>query len=132
MAGNVTGFQLTYKFVPSDTQPTVGVDQVVAYGTNPNEVVVPTADNEKAVGIVTYQYEDLAGMPVAVQLDRVAEAVAAEAIAYGDELIAAVGGKVKKSSGVSSGVVNVLGVAQNTVAEGGKVQVLIKPFSKKV
>lgn len=131
MAGNVTGFQLTYKFAPSTTHPTVGVDQVVAYGKNPKEVVVPVTDNEKAVGIVTYQFEDLAGMPVAVQLDRVAEAIAAEAVSYGDELIAAVGGKVKKASGVTSGVVNVLGVAQNTALEGGKVQVLIKPFSKK-
>jgi hypothetical protein len=52
---------------------------------------------------------------------------AAENINFGDDLIVAAGGKAKKASGVTAGVlVYVLGEAQNTVAIGEQVQVFIE------
>lgn len=133
MAGNVTGFQRPFTFRANATYDTVGTDQAVVYGNNPREVEVPEQDNLVPVGVVTYQYEDRDGGTVAVQLDRIAEVVAAENIQFGDELIVAAGGKVKRAEGLASGTVaNILGEAQNTAQAGQKVQVLIRPRAKTV
>lgn len=133
MAGNVTGFERPYTFRANDTYKTVGLDQAVVYGSNDYEVEVPKEDNKVPVGVVTYQYEDRDGATVAVQLDRIAEVVAAENIAYGDEVIVAAGGKAKRAQGLATGTVaNILGEAQNTVNAGDKVQVLIRPRAKTI
>ncbi len=129
MAGNVTGFQRPYTFRANATYTTVGIDQAVKYiEGNPREVEVPEQDNLPAVGIVTYQYEDRDGGTVAVQLDRIAEIVAAEPIAFGEDIIVAAGGKAKRAEGLAAGTkAHVLGEAQNTVVAGQNVQVLIRP-----
>lgn len=133
MAGGVTGFQRTYTFRENDTYKTVGTEQAVVYTGVAREVEVPETDNLIPVGIVTYQDEDRDGASVAVQLDRIGEITAAEAITFGDELIVAAGGKAKKASGLTAGTVaNIIGEAQNTVGVGDKVQVLIRPRSKTV
>lgn len=126
MAGVVTGFQRPYTFRANATYTTVGVDQAVVYGSNPREVQVPETDNLPPVGVVTYQYEDRDGGTVAVQLDRVVQLVAAEPINFGDDVIVAAGGKAKRAAGLSAGTkAYVLGEAQNSVAAGEMVQVLI-------
>lgn len=130
MAGNVTGFQRTYTFRENATYKTVGVDQAVKYkdGAHEREVEVPLADNLPAVGIVTYQYEDRDGGSIAVQLDRIAEIVATEDIAFGEDIIVAAGGKAKRAKGLTAGTkAFVLGEAQNSVVAGQNVQVLIRP-----
>lgn len=129
MAGNVTGFQRPYTFRANDTYDTVGIDQAVKYVEGAQrEVEVPEEDNLPCVGIVTYQYEDRDGGTVAVQLDRIAEIVAAENIAFGQDVIVAAGGKAKKAAGLTAGTqAFVLGEAQNTVVAGQNVQVLIRP-----
>lgn len=133
MAGGVTGFQRPFTFKANATQLTVGTEQAVIYGDNAREVEVPEADNLIAVGIVTYQHEDRDGGTVAVQLDRIGEITAAENIAFGEEVIVAVGGKAKRALGLAIGTVaNILGEAQNTVLAGEKVQVLIRPRAKTV
>lgn len=133
MAGGVTGFQRTYTFVANTANETVGTEQAVVYGANAREVEVPEADNLVPVGVVTYQYEDRDGGSVAVQLDRIAEITAAENIQFGEEIIVAIGGKAKRAKGLAAGTVaNILGEAQNTVAAGNLVQVLIRPRAKTV
>lgn len=133
MAGNVTGFQRPYTFRKNDTFDTVGIDQAVVYTGVAREVEVPEVDNEIPVGIVSYQYEDRDGGTVAVQLDRIAEIVAAENITFGEEIIVGAGGKAKRALGLVAGTVaNILGEAQNTVNAGDKVQVLIRPRAKTV
>jgi hypothetical protein len=128
MAGTVTGFQRPFTFRANATYDTVGMEQAVVYGANAREVQVPETDNLRPVGIVTYQYEDRDGGTVAVQLDRIGEIVAAEDIAFGEDVIVAAGGKAKRAAGLTAGTVaNVLGEAQNTVTAGGLVQVLIRP-----
>lgn len=129
MAGNVTGFQRPYTFRANDTYETVGIDQAVKYVEgSAREVEVPEQDNLPAVGVVTYQYEDRDGGTVAVQLDRIAEIPAAEAISFGEDVIVAAGGKGKRAAGLGAGTkAYVLGEAQNTVVAGQNVQVLIRP-----
>lgn len=133
MAGNVTGFQRPFTFRANATYKTVGTDQAVVYGSNDREVEVPETDNLVPVGVVTYQFEDRDGGTVSVQLDRIAEIEAAEDISYGDEVIVAAGGKVKRADGLTAGTVaNILGEAQHTARAGEKVQVLIRPRAKTV
>lgn len=133
MAGNVTGFQRPYTFRANDTFKTVGTDQAVVYSDQMREVEIPEVDNLIPVGIVSYQYEDRDGGTVAVQLDRIAEIVADEPIAFGEEIIVGIGGKAKRALGLAEGsVANILGEAQNTVNAGDKVQVLIRPRAKTV
>lgn len=133
MAGVVTGFQRPYTFRASENFKTIGTDQAVVYGAESREVVVPEQDNLLPVGVVTYQYDDRDGSTVAVQLDRIVEIFAAEPIKAGDEIIVAVGGKAKVAANLPEGTVaNILGEAQNTVAEGDKVQVLIRPRAKTI
>ena len=133
MAGNVTGFQRSYTFRANGKHVTIGTDQAVVYGATMREVVVPDQDNLVPVGIVSYQYEDRDGGTVAVQLDRIAEIVAAEDIKFGDEIIVAEGGTAKAAKGLAAGTVaNILGEAQNTVKAGDKVQILIRPRAKTV
>lgn len=133
MAGNVTGFQRPYTFRANDTYKTVGVDQAVVYGSTMREVQVPEEDNLVPVGIVTYQYEDRDGGTVAVQLDRIASAPAAEPIQFGDEVIVGKGGTIKAAKNLPEGTVaNILGEAQNTAKEGELVQVLIRPRTKTI
>ncbi|MGG1263841.1 hypothetical protein [Brevibacillus laterosporus] len=135
MAGNVTGFQRPYTYRANATYKTVGVDQAVKYvtGSNGREVEVPEEDNLPAVGIVTYQYEDRDGGTVAVQLDRIAEIVAEETIAFGEDIIVAKGGKAKSAKNLTSGTTaHVIGEAQNTVVAGQNVQVLIRPKTYKL
>jgi len=134
MAGNVTGFQRPFTFRANGTYKTVGVDQAVKYVEGSNrEVEVPEQDNLPCVGVVTYQYEDRDGSTVAVQLDRIAEIVAAEAISFGDDVIVAAGGKAKRAANLSSGTTAyVLGEAQNNAVAGQNVQVLIRPKVYKV
>lgn len=133
MAGNVTGFQRPFTFRANATYETVGIDQAVVYTGTAREVEVPETDNLVPVGIVSYQYEDRDGGTVAVQLDRIAEIVADEDINFGDEIIVGAGGVAKKADGLTAGTVaNILGEAQNTVVEGQKVQVLIRPRAKTV
>lgn len=133
MAGNVTGFQRPFTFRANEQFDTIGTDQAVVYGSVMREVEIPTVDNQVPVGVVTYQYEDRDGGTVAVQLDRIAEIVAAEDINFADEVIVAVGGKAKRAEGLASGTVaNILGEAQNTAKAGDKVQVLIRPRAKTV
>lgn len=134
MAGNVTGFQRPYTFRANATYKTVGIDQAVKYVEGAQrEVEIPETDNLPAVGIVTYQYQDRDGGTVAVQLDRIAEIVAAENISFGEDVIVAAGGKAKRAHGLATGTTaNVLGEAQNTVVAGQNVQVLIRPKVYKV
>lgn len=128
MSGVVTGFQRPYTFKANATYTTVGTDQAVVYVAGTTRTVeVPTSDNQVPVGIVTYQYGDRDGQTVAVQLNNLADLVAAEAISAGDDVIVGAGGKAKKASGLSAGTkANVLGEAQNNAAIGEKVQVLIQ------
>lgn len=133
MAGNVTGFQRPFTFEANGTYQTVGTDQAVVYGSEMRKVQVPEEDNLLPVGVVTYQYEDRDGGTVAVQLDRIAEIVADEDIAFGDEIIVGKGGTAKLAKNLPQGTVaNILGEAQNTVKAGQKVQVLIRPRAKTV
>jgi len=128
MAGNVTGFQRPYTYRAGATYKTVGIDQAVVYGSTPREVVVPETDNERPVGVVSYQYEDRDGGTVAVQLDRIAEVEADGAVAFGEDVIVAAGGKVKSAASLADETVAyVLGEAQNSATNGNKVQVLIRP-----
>lgn len=127
MAGNTTGFQKTFTFEANATHTTVGTDQAVVYGTSEKQVQVPETDNLVAVGVVTYQEEARDGAHVAVQLDRIAEIIAAEPIAFGDDIVVAAGGKAKKADAFIVAGANVLGEAQNSALEGEKVQVLIRP-----
>lgn len=129
MAGNVTGFQRPFTFRANETYDTVGVDQAVKYVEgSAREVEVPEQDNLPCVGVVTYQYEDRDGGTVAVQLDRIAEIVAAEAISFGEDVIVGAGGTGKRAAGLPEGTkAYVLGEAQNTVVAGQNVQVLIRP-----
>ena len=135
MAGNVTGFQRPYTFKANGTYSTVGTDQAVVYGANAREAEVPESDNLKPLGVVTYQEESRDGATVAVQLDRLAEVSAEGAVNFGDEVIVGAGGVVKTlaTAALSAGVdANILGVAQNTVADGDKAQILIRPTVKTV
>lgn len=126
MAGTVTGFQRPFTFKANATYKTVGMEQAVVYGSNPREVQVPENDNLVPVGVVTYQYEDRDGGSVAVQLDRIVEIVAAEDIAFGEDVIVAAGGKAKRAEGLAAGTkANVLGEAHNSATAGQLVQVLV-------
>lgn len=125
MGGNTTGFQKTFVFRENDTYKTIGMQQAVTFGATAKEVQVPKTDNAVPVGVVTYQHEHRDGAHVAVQLDRIAEVEAAEAIAYGDLVIIGAGGTVKKAAGVANA--NILGVAHSAGAVGEMVQVLIQP-----
>lgn len=125
MSGNTTGFQKTFVFRANGEYDTIGMYQAVTYGTGEKEVIVPDADNAIPVGVVTYQHEHRDGAHVAVQLDRISEVKAAEAIAYGEAVIIGAGGTVKKAAGVTDA--NILGVAQSTAQAGEMVQVLIMP-----
>lgn len=129
MAGNVTGFQRPFTFRANATYQTVGVDQAVKYVEgSPREVEIPEEDNLPCVGVVTYQYEDRDGGTVAVQLDRIAEIVAAGDIDFGDDVIVAAGGKGKSVKELADGTTAyVLGEAQNSAVAGQNVQVLIRP-----
>lgn len=124
MAGNTTGFQKTYVFEHNADHKRVGTDQAVTYGTTPKQAVVPMKDNEPVLGVVTYQEAEREGTHIAVQLDRIAEVIADGPIAYGEKVIVAKGGKAKSATGVTNP--NILGEAQNTVANGQKVQVLLR------
>jgi hypothetical protein len=57
MAGNVTDFQRPYTFKANGTYTAVGMQQAVTYvaGSTKREVEVPLTDNQKPVGVVTYQ-----------------------------------------------------------------------------
>lgn len=126
MAQVVTGFQRPFTFKENATQKTVGMYQAVVYGTEAGTVEVPEEDNQRPVGVVTYQYEDRDGGTVAVQLDRVVVIVAAEDIAFGEDVIVAVGGKGKPAKGLAAGTVaHVLGEAQNSASAGQDVRILI-------
>lgn len=125
MGGNTTGFQKTFVFRATEDFDTIGMYQAVTYGTGEKEVIVPSEDNVIPVGVVTYQHEHRDGAHVAVQLDRISEVKAAEAIAYGETVIVGAGGTVKKAAGVTGA--NILGVAQSTAQAGEMVQVLIMP-----
>lgn len=125
MGGNTTGFQKTFVFRATEGYETIGMQQAVTFGTGEKEVIVPSADNAIPVGVVTYQYEERDGAHVAVQLDRIAEVEAAEAISYGETVIIGAGGKIKRAEGVANA--NILGVAHSTGAKGEMVQVLIAP-----
>lgn len=124
MGGNTTGFQKTFVFRETEDHKTIGMYQAVTFGTGEKEVIVPSVDNAKPVGVVTYQHEERDGAHVAVQLDRISEVKAAEAIAYGDKVIIGAGGTVKKATGTGD---NILGVAYSTAQTGEMVQVLIAP-----
>lgn len=133
MSGNVTGFQRPYTFRANATYKTVGVNQAVVYTSTMREVEVPEQDNMRPVGIVTYQFEDRDGATVAVQLDQIAMAPAAEPINFGDEVIVGAGGTIKAAKNLPPGTVaNILGEAQNTVKEGELVQVLIRPRTRTI
>jgi DNA-binding transcriptional regulator LsrR (DeoR family) len=127
MAGNITGFQRPFSFKANATYTTVGMEQAVTYvAGSDRQVEVPMVDNQPPVGIVTYQYEDRDGATIAVQLDRLVEATAAEAIQFGDDVIVAAGGQIKRAAGLAAGTkAHVLGEAQNNVQAGQSVQILI-------
>lgn len=129
MAGNVTGFQRPYTFKANATYATVGVQQAVKYvAGSAREVEVPETDNEKCVGVVTYQYEDRDGGTVAVQLDRIVEIEATETVQFGDDIVVKAGGKgMKAASLAATTLANVLGEAQNNAVAGQMIQVLIRP-----
>lgn len=135
MAGNVTGFQRPFTFRANATYQTVGMQQAVVYkqGGADREVEVPETDNLRPVGVVTYQFEDRDGATVAVQLDSIAEVEAAEDIQYGDDVIVAAGGKVKRAASLAAGTTAyVLGEAQHSAQAGEMVQILIRPKVYKV
>lgn len=127
MAGNVTGFQRPFTFRENATYKTVGMEQAVTYKAGSDrEVEVPETDNQVPVGVVTYQYEDRDGGTVAVQLDKIVEIEAAEAIAFGDDVIVGAGGKAKAAKNLPAGTkANVLGEAHSNATAGQMVQVLI-------
>lgn len=130
MAGNVTGFQRPYQFEANATHKTVGVQQGVTYGSTMRKVQVPEADNAKCVGVVTYQFQDREEGHVAVQLDRIVEMTAVGTVNFGDDVIMAAGGGCKATThaDVTVGtVMNVVGEAQNSAADGEPVQVLVRP-----
>ncbi|MBU8576358.1 hypothetical protein ACQKEX_15005 [Bacillus pumilus] len=131
MGGNVTGFQRTFSFKANETFKTVGPSQAVVYTGTERYVEVPKEDNQLPVGIVTYQEERIDDVSVAVQLDRIAEATAAENIPFGAEVIVAAGGKIKQASSLADGsVANILGETQHSAKSGELVQVLIRPRAK--
>lgn len=129
MAGNVTGFQRPYRFKQNATYKTAGMYQAVTYvGNSSKEVEVPEADNLRPVGVVSYQFEDSDLRHVAVQLDRISQVKAAEAIAFGEDVYVAAGGTVKPVSSLTTGdIANVLGESQNAAAVGEYAAILIRP-----
>lgn len=101
----------------------------VVRGTQDGHATLPQVANQIPLGAVTNDEQMYAGYNVAVQLDGIAELVAAGAINYGDQVILASGGQALSASTLASGTLaNVLGTAENTVVTGDHVFVLMRPY----
>jgi hypothetical protein len=129
MAGQTTGLQKTF-ILDSDE---CAQNTVVQRSTAPYTCKVPTADNVVPLGVVTNDSKtddplrdpgSKKGRTITVQLTEIAKCKASGNITYGDKVIIASGGLVKKMPTVA-GTYNVLGIAEDTAADGEFVPVLI-------
>lgn len=122
MAGQMTGTQRTYIMEDSN----MPMFTAVARGTADGSVKIPTADNESPVGVVTNDERlstslgadgDQTGRNIAVQVDGYATVELDGAVSYGDNLILAIGGKVKAMP-ADAGTYNVIGTAEKAGSDG--------------
>lgn len=98
----------------------------VTFGAEANGVVV-AGDNDFLVGVVdnsTALLQDAvsdsgnqSGRPITVKLQGIAAVLASGAVTFGDEIISAAGGKVKKLP-TAAGTYNVVGRAMTSAADG--------------
>jgi hypothetical protein len=131
MAGQTTDFQKTY-ILDSNECPQY---TVVQRSTAPYTCKVPAADNVEFLGVVSNDGKtndplrspgSKKGKMIAVQLMGIAESTASGNVTYGDKLIVASGGGVKKMP-ITAGTYNVIGTAEDTVSSGEIVPFLIRP-----
>lgn len=125
MAG-LTKTQVTYVCTTTGPRYT----GVVLDTSGEGKVKTPDAANGIPVGVITNDEQLVAGRPISVQIDGYVEVLAGGDIAIGDEVILGVGGKVVKASTITSGTVNVLGVAETAGVLNSKVTVRVEKKAK--
>lgn len=134
MAGKSTRFQLTYKIEDADG---IAMYTAVTYGATEGGCKKPTADGQYPLGVVDnderldipYQASgNQSGRNVAVKMELIADVKLSGNIAYGEEVILAVGGSVKKLP-AAAGSYWVLGRAEKAGVDGDIIPVRIEKRS---
>jgi hypothetical protein len=119
----ITGMQIAYT---NEEAAGVPLYYGVTYGATAGGVKLPTADNAVPVGFVTHdellstgisQVGSKVGRTISVQVDGYAGCILSGTCSFGDALILAATGKVKKLP-VAAGTYNVVGYAESDGASG--------------